>query len=209
MKTDSLIFDMDGTIWDAVDTYVASWNKGAEIYGLEKRFTREGLEKLMGQEIKKLLEATVPELPEEERWRFFHTVVDQTDEAFAELGANIYPGVVEGMEKLSKKYKLFVLSNCDKGGIPQMLGITGLSPYITDYFEYGMNTMPKNHNMHLLKEKHNLQHPVYVGDTEGDSYQTRLAGLPFVFVAYGHGNTEHFDIKFDSFDQLTEYFMNL
>ncbi|HEX3385818.1 MAG TPA: hypothetical protein VHS53_11545 [Mucilaginibacter sp.] len=23
---DSLIFDMDGTLWDAVDTYAASWN---------------------------------------------------------------------------------------------------------------------------------------------------------------------------------------
>jgi len=25
-KPDSLIFDMDGTLWDAVDTYAASWN---------------------------------------------------------------------------------------------------------------------------------------------------------------------------------------
>ena len=25
-KPDSLIFDMDGTLWDAVDTYAGSWN---------------------------------------------------------------------------------------------------------------------------------------------------------------------------------------
>ncbi len=25
-KPDSLIFDMDGTLWDAVDTYAHSWN---------------------------------------------------------------------------------------------------------------------------------------------------------------------------------------
>jgi phosphoglycolate phosphatase len=69
--------------------------------------------------------------------------------------------------------------------------------------------MPKSHNMHLLMDKHNLQSPVYIGDTNGDAEQTRLAGIPFVFVSYGFGNTDDYDNKFDDFESLTQYYLSL
>jgi phosphoglycolate phosphatase len=35
-KPDSLIFDMDGTLWDAVDTYAHSWNVVFTEMGIDK-----------------------------------------------------------------------------------------------------------------------------------------------------------------------------
>jgi phosphoglycolate phosphatase len=69
--------------------------------------------------------------------------------------------------------------------------------------------MPKNHNIKLLMDKHGLKTPVYVGDTEGDGQQSRLAGIPFVFVSYGFGQTDDYDLKFDDFNSLVNYFVNL
>ena len=69
--------------------------------------------------------------------------------------------------------------------------------------------MPKSHNLKLLKERHNLTNPVYIGDTEGDSHEAHLAGVPFVFVTYGFGTTEKYHLKFDTFTELTDYYMSL
>jgi phosphoglycolate phosphatase len=121
----------------------------------------------------------------------------------------MYKGVTEGLKQLAAKYKLFVLSNCAVGIIPLFLTWAGINEVITDSMAYGTNQMPKSHNMHLLMDKHNLQSPVYIGDTNGDAEQTRLAGIPFVFVSYGFGNTDDYDNKFDDFESLTQYYLSL
>jgi phosphoglycolate phosphatase len=69
--------------------------------------------------------------------------------------------------------------------------------------------MPKNHNIKLLMEQHGLKNPVYIGDTAGDGEESRKAGVPFVFVSYGFGETDDYDVKFDNFKSLTDYFMGL
>ena len=42
-RTDGLIFDMDGTLWDAVDTYARIWNEVFLRAGKEVHITRESL----------------------------------------------------------------------------------------------------------------------------------------------------------------------
>ena len=48
MKFDSLIFDMDGTLWDAVDSYVAVWNATFEAMGYRVSVSRDELLLYMG-----------------------------------------------------------------------------------------------------------------------------------------------------------------
>ncbi len=55
-------------------------------------------------------------------------------------------------------------------------------------------------------EKYSLTNPVYVGDTQSDSQQSELANIPFVFVNYGFGKTDKYNLKFDLFKELIEYF---
>ena len=69
--------------------------------------------------------------------------------------------------------------------------------------------MPKHHNIKLLVDTHQLKNPVYIGDTAGDGEQSRQAGVPFIFVSYGFGTTDDYDLKFDDFKSLTDYFMSL
>ncbi|MDF2430867.1 MAG: phosphoglycolate phosphatase, partial [Mucilaginibacter sp.] len=54
-KPDSLIFDMDGTLWDAVDTYAESWNLVFKELAINKTITRNELAKMVGWEGKKVI----------------------------------------------------------------------------------------------------------------------------------------------------------
>lgn len=208
-KPDSLIFDMDGTLWDNLDTYVIVWNRGLEKLGYDTRVDRASMLGLMGKEARQLLNSVLPGKPHDEQDKLFDEVLDQYEAYRPHIQPIIYEGVVEGLEKLKTKYELFLLSNCEEGGLVKFMDYTQITHLITDYMEHGMNMQPKEHNLQLLKERHNLQSPVYVGDTEGDRRATHKAGMPFAFVSYGFGDTDKEDIKFDSFVELTDYYMNL
>ncbi|MFC0517880.1 HAD family hydrolase [Mucilaginibacter angelicae] len=208
-KPDSLIFDMDGTLWDAVDTYAESWNLIFQKLDIQRTIKRDELLHVIGMDGKKLTRVLLPEFDEEKGMEIYNAVNQVRREILPTSGGIMYKGVTEGLKQLAAKYKLFVLSNCAVGIIPLFLTWAGINEVITDSMAYGTNQMPKNHNMHLLMNKHNLQSPVYVGDTNGDAEQTRLAGIPFVFVSYGFGNTDDYDNKFDDFESLTQYYLSL
>jgi phosphoglycolate phosphatase len=123
--------------------------------------------------------------------------------------AALYDGVKEGLPQLAGKYPIFILSNCAKGIIRLFIDWAGIDEHITDELAHGVNFMPKNHNIKLLMEQHGLKNPVYIGDTAGDGEESRKAGVPFVFVSYGFGETDDYDVKFDNFKSLTDYFMGL
>jgi phosphoglycolate phosphatase len=206
MKPDSLIFDMDGTLWDAVDTYALAWNKGLTARGIDKKIDRQTFYSIMGAERKEALAYLLPEMQEKEREDVYEAVIKAQDELLPSEGGSLYKGVREGIQALSKKYPLFIVSNCSKDAICQFLDWSELSGYITDEMTHGVNSMPKHHNIRLLMDKHRLKTPFYVGDTEGDRLQSEIAGVPFVFVSYGFGSTTTFDLSFDSFEKLTYYF---
>ena len=125
------------------------------------------------------------------------------------MKADIYPGVQEGLARLKEKYPLFLLSNCEKDGLVNFMNYSQTRELIVDYMEHGQNLMPKCHNIGLLAQKHGLKSPMYVGDTDSDSMEAQAAGVPFVFVTYGFGKTDNYHLKFDSFPELVDYFMNL
>jgi phosphoglycolate phosphatase len=208
-KPDSLIFDMDGTLWDAVDTYAESWNIIFRELGIDITVTREALAKMVGMEGRKVIGIIMPDFDEDRRKEIYAMVNERRKLILPQLGGVLYDGVKEGLHQLNQKYDLFILSNCAKGIIRLFIDWAGIDEHIKDEFAHGVNFMPKNHNIKLLAEKHGLKNPVYIGDTAGDGEESRKAGVPFVFVSYGFGDTDDYDLKFDDFKSLTDYFMGL
>lgn len=208
-KPDSLIFDMDGTLWDAVDTYAESWNVVFREMGIDIVVKREELAKMVGMEGRKVIGLIMPDFDEEKRLAIYALVNERRCDILPQMGGILYEGVREGLQQLAGKYKVFILSNCAKGIIRVFIDWAGIDEHITDEMAHGVNFMPKNHNIKLLAEKHGLKSPVYIGDTHGDGQESRQAGVPFVFVSYGFGDTDDYDLKFDDFKSLTEYFMGL
>jgi phosphoglycolate phosphatase len=208
-KPDSLIFDLDGTLWDALDTYVESWNTGFERLSISKRVARNDISHMMGWEGKKVLDNVLPEYDEEAQNRIYSTINEIRQALIKRKGGRLYDGVKEGLELLSTKYPLFIVSNCPKGLIQTFINWAGVSSCIKDQMEYGMNGNPKYKNIQFLINKHNLKNAVYVGDTDGDREQSQLANIPFVFLTFGFGKTDHYSLKFDDFASFTKYYLSL
>src|ERR1700758_928995 len=70
-KPDSLIFDMDGTLWDAVDTYAHSWNVVFEELAIDITVDRDDLAKMVGWEGKKVIGAIMPDFDDERRLEIY------------------------------------------------------------------------------------------------------------------------------------------
>lgn len=208
-KPDSLIFDMDGTLWDAVDTYAESWNIVFQQLGIDMVVRRDDLAKMVGWEGKKVHAVLMPDFDEEKRQYIYAKVNELRRELLPKNGGVLYEGVKDGLKQLAGKYQLYIVSNCAVGIIRLFIDWAGINEHIIDEIAYGTNYMPKHYNIKQLIERHNLKTPVYVGDTEGDGEQSRLAGIPFVFVSYGFGDTKDHDLRFDGFNDLTDYFMKL
>jgi len=204
---DSIIFDMDGTLWDAVATYVAAWNKYYKLSDIDRVITYEELAPQMGVEEKKLLKLTLPHIPEVERSEEYNNkVVPLIYDTIIEIGGDIYDGVLEGLKKLSSKYLLFIVSNCPSNTITYFMEYAGIKNIITDTLAHGQNFMSKAENIKLITKKHQLKSVVYVGDTYSDQRQSEKANVPFVFVDYGFGNSDKFINKFSDFYSLVRWF---
>ena len=108
----------------------------------------------------------------------------------ARHGGTLYDGVEETLAVLRERCPIFIVSNCQSGYIEGFLSITGLGPYFTDFTCPGETGKPKGENIALLVERHQLKHPIYVGDTQGDYNAATAAGVPFLHAAYGFGTID-------------------
>ena len=205
-NTDALIFDMDGTLWDAVDTYAEIWNMAFEREGIEQRITRNDLLALIGTPIDDIIRHFVPADQVE---HLLQVIAGLVVTELPRLGGRLYEGVQEGIATLAQHYQLFMLSNCDELELPIFVRYAGIEPYITDTLAYGNTHLRKADNMRLLAEKYHLQHPVYVGDTDSDCSEAHRAGVPFVWMSYGFGTTDRAQLQFDNFSDMVNLFLNL
>ncbi|MBQ5775817.1 MAG: HAD family hydrolase [Bacteroidaceae bacterium] len=205
-NTDALIFDMDGTLWDAVDTYAEIWNMAFEREGIEQRITRNDLLALIGTPIDDIIRHFVPA---DQVDHLLQVIAGLVVTELPRLGGRLYEGVQEGIATLAQHYQLFMLSNCDELELPIFVRYAGIEPYITDTLAYGNTHLRKADNMRLLAEKYHLQHPVYVGDTDSDCSEAHRAGVPFVWMSYGFGTTDRAQLQFDNFSDMVNHFINL
>lgn len=189
MNYDSIIFDMDGTLWDAVDSYAAIWNRTIEDCRLKRLpVTRDELVALMGRPLKEIASILVPGLGRSALEAFFSRLGENDAAMMPVLGGRLYPGVRETLEELHRcGRKMFIVSNCGPVGLPVFLEYTRLSHVITDTLSYGQTGEDKDVNIRVLAERYTLGRPLYVGDTRGDLRSTRRAGACFAWAAYGFG----------------------
>lgn len=114
---DSYIFDMDGTLWDAVDSYCAVWNRTFEECGVNvAAVTRPQLEALMGTPLDGICRALAGDtaLPAGFMERLHANEVGM----MPSLGGRLYPDVRSTLEALKARgARLFMVSNCDAGEI--------------------------------------------------------------------------------------------
>ncbi len=209
MKPDAIIFDLDGTLWDAVPTYAKAWNIVLQNHKIDKYLHPNQLHPLMGLQAEIFLDRILTEQTDSERLTMYNEIVELQDELILKEGGKLYDGVEEGLRKLCLKYQLMILSNCPAYTIHHFLEWSGLEECFTDHLSYGLSPVSKAENLKILTRKNNLSSPVYVGDTDSDSQQAIKAEVPFMFADYGFGTTKKYQLRFESFNHLSEFFLEL
>ena len=187
---DGILFDLDGTLWDAVAGICTAWNRGLEQCGVPLRFAEEEIRGCMGMLLEDIAARLMPGLTPERRREVMAVCAAEQAGYLARHGGTLYGGVEDTLATLSARCPLFIVSNCQSGYIEGFLAVTGLGRYFTDFTCPGETGKPKGENIALLVARHGLKRPVYVGDTQGDYNAASSAGVPFLHAAYGFGTID-------------------
>lgn len=187
---DSLIFDVDGTIWDTTPIVAPAWNEALDECGLSyAHVTPDRLKELFGKPMDVIIKAILPDETDEVREKFKLLCYEKEEYAVGKTGGKLYPDMEETLDALSRKYKLYVVSNCQSGYIETMLRVTGFEKFFLDHACYGDEEKLKDENIRLIIDRNGLRTPAYVGDTQGDADATHKAGIPFIHASYGFGKS--------------------
>ncbi|MFN7250206.1 MAG: HAD family hydrolase [Anaerobacillus sp.] len=203
---DSIIFDLDGTLWDSSDQVLKIWNQVVKKYPGINEITIEQLAGCMGLQSQEIGQKLYPELSVQQQQKILTECEEVECLYLAENGGVLYPELEKVLKQLANKYKLFIVSNCQSGYIEAFFQFHHLEKYFVDFENPGRTGLSKGENIKLIIERNNLQNPVYVGDTMGDLKGARFAGIPFVYAKYGFGEVEEFDYVIDKISVLLELF---
>lgn len=200
----NIIFDVDGTLWNTTEVVAKAWNRAvAEIGEAKADITSTVLKQQFGKTMDVIANNLFPELSEDNRKLLMKKCCEYEHEDLMDNSEKLlYPEVVETLGKLSKKYNLFIVSNCQCGYIELFMEKAGIKKYISDHECFGNTGRNKGENIKLVIERNNLEDVVYVGDTQGDYEATLVAGVPFIFARYGFGQVENYYKVIDSIKEL-------
>ena len=215
MTYDALIFDLDGTLWDAAAASTYGWNLALEKLGLSVRVTVDDIRSVSGKPFRQCVATLVPELgtagaasPGGNAYEEAITLIDDHERLGIEtIGGALYEGVAEGLRELAKRFRLFIVSNCPGWYLEAFLRISGVGAYFSGSDCHGASGQHKPEMLRALSEKHGLDRPVYMGDTQGDRDAAEAVGMDFAFVSYGFGETGEPSMSFASFGDLTARFL--
>ena len=204
MEFESLIFDIDGTLWDSRALVAVGYNIQLKAEGLEHLFvTEETLKPLFGKVMPEIADSILASIPESERYDLMERCMATENRYLEENPCRSgYPKVKETLEELAKKHRLFIVSNSQCGYPELCIGKLGLSHLFEGHLCFGDTGTCKGETIRRLMEKHGITSACYIGDTQGDLDATDMAGLPFVFCKFGFGQVTHYWKAIDQFEDL-------
>lgn len=204
MKYESLIFDIDGTLWDSRALVAEGYNIQLRKEGYtDIVVTADDLKPLFGKILSDIADVLLHSVPVPERYELLARCMKTENEYLAQNECRCaYPGVAETIAKLSQNHRLFIVSNSETGYPALCVEKMGLTPYITGHLCYGDTGTSKGQTIRTLMAKYNIENAVYIGDTQGDYESTVEAGIPFIWCSYGFGTPDDYVAKVDSFEEL-------
>ena len=205
IQTDGIIFDVDGTLWDSTDIVKDAWNRAFIDSGYENpKITADRLKGLFGLPMADIIKDIFPEGTDEEIEKLTPVIYKNEDAYLDEHGGKLYPGIIETLRTLAKKYPVFIVSNCQEGYIELFMRKCGCEDVIIDHLCPGDTHLLKADNIRKIIEDHGLKAPVYVGDTIMDKRACDEAGCPFIFASYGFGEVPGAKYSVASPEELLE-----
>lgn len=206
MQAESLIFDIDGTLWDTRALVAESFTAQMDARGIpHPKMDEAFFTPLFGKIVEEIADDMLPEVPADQRYAIVAECTDNLVDFMKDHPCQVgYPRVAETLEVLSEKHRLFIVSNSQRGYPEMCMDKLGIRKYFSGWLCHGDTGTSKGETIRKLMADYGIENAVYIGDTQGDLEATRVAGIPFIWASYGFGTPEHWDGKIEAFSQLAD-----
>lgn len=210
MKENGIIFDLDGTLWEVIDSTYNSVNEVTKKYNL-KKISREVVCSIFGKNKFEISQIYFPYLDIKKAMELQKEISCLNINYLAKNGGNLYPNLKKTLRKLKTKYNLFIVSNAGNiKYIEAFISSSGLNNYFKDYIAASYIDITKAEAIKKIILENNLKNAIYVGDTKHDLESASLAGIPFIHARYGFEKdlkTKYYINKFEELPEiLNKYF---
>ncbi|MDO5563931.1 MAG: HAD-IA family hydrolase, partial [Eubacteriales bacterium] len=187
-NVDSLLFDLDGTLWDACISVAKGWQKIIQKIPEDlPEITEKKIRAGCGYPVEVVHPKLLPNLSIKRRKEVEKECMQSAFDTILSDGAFIYEGVEDTLKLLYKNYKLFLISNCSTPYMKMHIEKYHFDKYYTEYICNGDNGLSKEENIKYIIKKYSLKRPIYVGDTIMDYEASKKANVEFVWAMYGFG----------------------
>ncbi len=208
MKTqhDSLIFDLDGTLWDTSESITVAWNNVLERNNINfKKIDTSDIKKITGMQHDECVKTIFRSLDKNKKSLIIKETMIEDNLMIKKNGGRLYSGVIKGLKLLNQHYKMYIVSNCHKGYIEIFLNLNKLNDIFLDFECWGNTKKSKSDNIDIVKNRNRLQNPLYIGDTKWDMIAANKSNVKFHQLTYGFGDKIDEAISFPTFKDLAKF----
>ena len=175
-----ILWDLDGTLLDTLEDLADGVNYALAQFGYPAR-TLDEVRRFVGNGAFNLIRQAVPEgVDPAPVFAVFHTYYN----AHCQLKTRPYPGILEALEQLGRKYPMAVVSNKPDSAVKPLC-----EQYFPGLYARGESAdcprKPAPDMVHRAMADICVEKCIYVGDSEVDVLTAKHAGVPCLSVLWG------------------------
>ncbi len=201
---DAIIFDLDGTLWQTRDSYLYAYHMVlASHKEIKEVHSDEQVLNTMGNTLDIVANVVFSNEDLETKINLMKECLYHSCMYLLKNESTLYPNVQKTLIELSKKTKLFIVSNCPKEYVDVFFQKSNTSDIFIDY-RYLTDSSTKESNINELIEKYDLKSVLMVGDSNDDFKAIKDKNIEFVYASYGYKECQNYDYKIKDFSELNK-----